>query len=512
MKRIVNQAERIETGSWLETRSSLLSLVALVLILGGVYAATLLPGVGYSGDTAKFQFLGKILGIPHPTGYPLYLVLNNLFVTLFPFGSVAYKANLLSAVFAVGGCAVLFKLLDYLGVGALGALTIALSFGLSRIFWSQALIAEVYTLHLLLMVSVLYALIRWHNGEKRAFYVATGLYALSFGNHLTSITLLPAFIYLTLATDPKVFIQPRKVLWVLGVVLLGIAQYSYLYFRYFNPDVYYAEVFNESNLLTYVTGNNFKNLMFTFSGEQLFTERLPLALTFLNSSLPLAGLAALGIVTGLARHKHVTLAVLLYLLTHTYYAMNYDIPDIAVYFIPSVLALAILAGLALLALQTPQDTPHAPQPSSVRRTSMRLRPAVFLFVPLALLVLSYRSADMSGDVAAKSGVEAALTTVQKEAIILAPNYNIYEYFLYYLLAEGWSEKNIYAALFDGNMEKVKAYLANGTSYGVTNMQEPPAGLQVFLFCYRCDAMRLQGLSAQPTSVIGLTRLELSAQP
>src|SRR5688500_17569623 len=73
----------------------------LVAALGASYVATLLPGVGYSGDTAEFQFAGKVLGTTHPTGYPTYLVLNHLFVRLWPFGTVAYKANLLSAVFCV---------------------------------------------------------------------------------------------------------------------------------------------------------------------------------------------------------------------------------------------------------------------------------------------------------------------------------------------------------------------------------------------------------------------------
>ena len=509
MKRMVNQAERTETGSWLETKSSLLSLIALVLILGGVYTATLLPGVGYSGDTAKFQFLGKILGIPHPTGYPLYLVLNNLFVTLFPFGSVAYKANLLSAVFAVGGCAVLFRLLEYLGLKPLNALTLALSFGLSYLFWSQAVIAEVYTLHLLLMVSVVFALIRWHSGEKRAFYVATGLYALSFGNHLTSITLLPAFIYLTLATNIRVFVQPRKILWVLGVVLLGMLQYSYLYLRYFNPDVYYAEVFNGTNLLTYVTGNDFKNVMFTFSWRQLLTERLTLALTLLSSSLPLLGLGALGIVTGLRRHKHVTLAVLLYFFTHTYYAMNYDIPDIAVYFIPSVLALAILSGMALLAWQTPESAREASREDPAPTSAWQESALALLLVPLALLILGYRQVDMSHDVADKQGIEAALTEVQNDAIILTPTYDTYEYFLYYLLAEGWEEKDMYVAFFDGNIETSKAYLADGTPYDLANTKNPPAGLRVF--CYRCgDVAQLQslGFAVQPTGATGLVGLEL----
>jgi hypothetical protein len=42
----------------------------LILILGSIYSLTLLPGVGYSGDTAKFQYVGHVLGTDHPPGCP----------------------------------------------------------------------------------------------------------------------------------------------------------------------------------------------------------------------------------------------------------------------------------------------------------------------------------------------------------------------------------------------------------------------------------------------------------
>ncbi len=480
---------------WVQENSANLCLILLIFTLGWVYTATLLPGVGYSGDTAKFQFLGKILGIPHPTGYPLYLVLNNLFVTLFPFGSVAYKANLLSAVFAIGGCAVLFNLLTYLKLKPLPALMVTLSLGLSRIVWSQAVVAEVYTLHLLLMVSVIYALIRWHDGKARAFYVATGLYALSFGNHLTSITLLPAFVYITLATNPRVFIQPRKVLWVVGVVLLGALQYGYLFWRYFNPEVYYAEVFDGTNLLKYVTGGDFKNVMFTFTGRQLLTERLPFVLNLLSRSLPLLGLAAVGLAVGLQQRKHFTVAVLIYFVTHTFYAMNYNIPDIAVYFIPSLLTLTLLAGVALLAWQNSEGW-------------RGLRAAPLLLVPFALLITGYSDIDRSQDTADRRGVEAVLSTVEENAVILTPNYHTYEYFLYYLLAEGWEEKDVYVAFFEGNIETTKGYLNEDVPYDLANTKNPPPGLQVY--CYLCgDAAQLQslGFSVEMTNAAGLTGLE-----
>ena len=485
------------------TNGSSLYVLSLIVVLGWAYTATLLPGIGYMGDTVKFQYLGKILGIPHPTGYPLYLVLNNLFVTLFPFGTLAYKANLLSAVFAIAGCTVFFRLLLYLGLGRTGALALALSLGLTRILWSQAIVAEVYTLHLLLMVSALYALIRWHNGEKRSFYVATGLYALAFGNHLTSITLLPAFIYIVVVTNVKVFIQPRKILWVLGVVSFGILQYSYLYWR-LDAQFFYAELFNGRsfhNLRDYLTGGSFKEVMFAYTGVQLWSDRLPLALTTLSQTFPLIGLAALGIAAQKER-LHIVIFVLIYFLSHTFYAMNYNIPDIAVYFIPSLLALAILAGLGLSQFMN-QAEPWA---------------ALLLLAPLALLVINYREVDLSHITAPQRVTEMVIDTVQKDAIIMTSNYEWTQFLLYYTLGYGLEKKDLFVTNYPVRGKLIKDYLADAAppSVGEPTLliaQEgkyPPPNLRIF--CWQCApiaALRKDGFSVKATNVSGLYQLEVS---
>ena len=118
---------------------SSLYILSLIIVLAWAYNATLLPGIGYGGDTVKFQYLGKILGIPHPTGLPALSDAQQSLRHPLPFCTLAYKANLLSAVFAIAGCPVFFRLLFYLGLGCIGALALALSLGLSRILWSQAL-------------------------------------------------------------------------------------------------------------------------------------------------------------------------------------------------------------------------------------------------------------------------------------------------------------------------------------------------------------------------------------
>lgn len=63
-----------------------------------VYLLTLAPTV-YWGDSGELITVAYTLGIAHPSGYPTYTLLGHLF-TYIPFGSIAWRVNLMSAVFA----------------------------------------------------------------------------------------------------------------------------------------------------------------------------------------------------------------------------------------------------------------------------------------------------------------------------------------------------------------------------------------------------------------------------
>ena len=72
----------------------------LVLVAGvfALYLLTLGTHVGRA-DTFEFQVVMPQLGIAHPTGYPLFILIGKVF-SLLPLGSMAFRVNLLSAIFA----------------------------------------------------------------------------------------------------------------------------------------------------------------------------------------------------------------------------------------------------------------------------------------------------------------------------------------------------------------------------------------------------------------------------
>ncbi len=169
--------------------------IALLIGIGalGIYLRTLAPDILY-GDSAEFQTLAYTLGVAHPTGYPIYIHLARLLGYL-PIGTMAWRVNLLSAVAAAGTVAGIYLLSCYVTrrrfAAGLGSLTLALSYS----FWSQAVIAEVYTVGTLWWVLIMLAL--WHWGQAPAkrtrwLFGAAALSAAAWGVHLFDVLIAPA--------------------------------------------------------------------------------------------------------------------------------------------------------------------------------------------------------------------------------------------------------------------------------------------------------------------------------
>src|SRR5689334_2212059 len=122
-------------------------LVAAVVAFSafGVYLKTLFPGLGGGGDSAKFQYVGSVLGTPHPPGYPLYVLVSFCFAHI-PVGSLAWRINAMSAFFATVAVAMSFVALRRLGVSRPIAAAVALAFAFDHALWAFAVRAEVYAL------------------------------------------------------------------------------------------------------------------------------------------------------------------------------------------------------------------------------------------------------------------------------------------------------------------------------------------------------------------------------
>ncbi|GAB4512357.1 MAG: hypothetical protein OHK0046_11730 [Anaerolineae bacterium] len=159
-----------------------LALMAATLVFGLmliVYGRTLMPGT-VGGDAGELQYAGPLLALVHPTGQPLYVLLGRAWTALIPFGSAAYKMNLLAAVSAALGCGVitwmLARLYDNIVIGAAAGL----SLGFGAALWGQAVLADKYGFNVLLAALIIGLALWWEKTHREQHPQADRLlYALS---------------------------------------------------------------------------------------------------------------------------------------------------------------------------------------------------------------------------------------------------------------------------------------------------------------------------------------------
>jgi len=193
----------------------LILAVAAAVIGFVVYDITKAPTVSF-WDCGEFIATSYIMGVPHPPGNPVYILLGRIFSMLPLAASIAVRVNLLSVLSSAGSIFVAFWLILRLSMGrrdklpagnariglGIGAFSGALIMGLSATFWSNAVETEVYGLSMLLMLIITYVAILWAEsspkpGSDRYLLLISYLLWLSLGIHMTTFILaVPLVLYL----------------------------------------------------------------------------------------------------------------------------------------------------------------------------------------------------------------------------------------------------------------------------------------------------------------------------
>jgi len=199
-----------------------------------LYLRTLAPGVG-TKDGFELQVVSATLGIAHPTGYPLFTLLGRLFITLLPFGSPAYRINLMCALFAALAVPLIFAVGRQVLKRRAPAAVAALTFAFTPTFWTQASIPEKYTLNVWFVTLVIYLAVRWaqDTGDRKArwFYWLAFAYGLSLTHHRTMLLLAPGLALYALLAEPGLVRQPKRLLIALGVFAAPLLLYLYVPWR-----------------------------------------------------------------------------------------------------------------------------------------------------------------------------------------------------------------------------------------------------------------------------------------
>ncbi|XP_061038580.1 protein O-mannosyl-transferase TMEM260 isoform X3 [Eubalaena glacialis] len=120
--------------------------VAVFAAVAAVFTLTLPPSVP-GGDSGELITAAHELGVAHPPGYPLFTLVAKLAIILFPFGSVAYRVNLLCGFFGAVAAALLFFTVFRLSGSYAGGILAAGVFSFSRLTWQWSIAAEVFSLN-----------------------------------------------------------------------------------------------------------------------------------------------------------------------------------------------------------------------------------------------------------------------------------------------------------------------------------------------------------------------------
>lgn len=197
---------------------------AVVLFI--VYALTLAPDVTF-WDAGEFIAAAHSLGIPHPPGTPLFVLLVNVWAKLLPLPYVV-ATNLFSAATTAVAAGVIARLVQRATSSGPMALAAAIAAGGMSSVWLNATETEVYAASLTLGVLTIWAADRAGRESSNRWTCLTAyLIALAVPLHLSALVAAPVAI--ALAAYSSDGIRWRRVL-VLGgtfVFAMGVGRASW---------------------------------------------------------------------------------------------------------------------------------------------------------------------------------------------------------------------------------------------------------------------------------------------
>lgn len=437
-----------------EYRTDLLWAAAAGVIAFAVYLRTLAPGPTFDVDTAMFQFLGRVLGVGHNPGYPLFVFLTHP-VSLIPAGTLAWRINLFSAGCGAVAAALVFLLARRLGCVRPLSLTAAFGFALGSIVWSQAVIAEVYALNACLFAGVLLALLAWRQTRQPwLFYLACALVAAGLGHHMTILALAPGLAVYAIASDRRFALRPRTLAAVTALMAAGLLQYAFILLRSSDPGAYVeSRATTLSELAAAVSGTQFRDRLFAFDWPTLLSVRGPAFLTqFLAPELTWAGLilAAAGASWLLWRRRAEAMLLLSAAGAVLAFALIYDVIDSAVFIIPALMILWLLAAVGAERLVRRRLGAAAP-----------LAAALSLLLPLWLVTSNFAHADRSDDTEATLFLDRLFDVLPSPSRIVKQDFLADRLVSYKLLGEGFGLRRG-IELLPQNAEAVRRHVTTGT--------------------------------------------------
>ncbi len=407
------------------------------LVALAVYGATRAPDLTFI-DCGELAASATLLGIPHPTGYPLYTLVGRS-LTALP-GPIAPLTRLtlfsavagaLAAGFAADASRRLLKAAGVRGAAqTAGAVAAGLALAMGTTAWKQAVIVEVYALHLFLLTLLLdLALVAAdptgpHPRRARALILFAYLGGLALGNHLSAVLLLPALAFLIWREHQGAILHRRTLVLCTAAFLAGASVYLYLPIRSaLEPALDWGDPDTPGTFYRHATGAVYRVWFLSSAAVAAKQFGRFLALVPLEMSPVALAPAAFGVALLWRRRTALAQATILLLLLNLLYAVNYDIHDIDAYFLPAflVLALWVGAGIGFAAA------------ALTRKLGAARRPAAAWAVPMALAGLvpglafawNLRSASQRENHLVPDYTAAMFASLGENAVILSRQWDYF---------------------------------------------------------------------------------------
>lgn len=392
----------------------------------GLYIATGSPTITWNhngADSGELAAAALSLGIPHPPGYPTWVLLAHLAMKLLPGADPAARLVLLSALAAAASCVLVTLVAINLSPSfrtpsipphlsrPITGVAAGLFLGVSPLFWSQATIVEVYALNALLIAALLLLLVHWHRAEQKPRWLLPTvglLIGIGAGVHATILLMIPAIAILTWKR-----VSVTTAMASFAALALGLSVFLLLpLYARGDPPVSWGEASTLDGFIWLVTGTPYQGLLFSLGIDEMVPRAVDMV-ALLARQLGGGGwlLAAWG-ATGLWRKdRRLLIAFSAIFATFSGYAFVYGTGDSLVYFIPALIVAAITVGYGLARI--------VDESYEVVRGYWPMPVAIALALgPLLTVAVAWQRIDLSGDDEALAYARNVVNAVTQQDIVL----------------------------------------------------------------------------------------------
>ena len=398
-----------------------ITAATIFCVTGIIYILTLSRTIN-SFDSAELISGAYTLGIVHSPGYPLYLIIANA-ISRIPIATVPLKVNAFSAFAASSAVVCIFyagmKLSNALWSSALAALIVAFS----RLVWSQAVVAEVYSLNLLLIACVSLAALYWNATPRtETLLILLFFYGLSLTHHPSALLLGPGILLLILVKWRGNQLSWRSVSLALALFALPLMLYLYFPVRFqANPSLNYVGDYFNRNLTTLdgvlwmITGRMFSQEIFGRGLAEGLSQLMQL-----NTSLWLnlfgggVILTIFGIWT-IRKHKGLSAFFIVSITAILVFFAFYNVSDNAQMVAPALVLIAPFLAVGLHRFS------HLILTSSLQsRSNLPMIQTVIALGTITILIATnWNYANRRDDLHAYSFAQQVMANVEENALILA---------------------------------------------------------------------------------------------